>query len=68
MSGFVTVIYPASANLLASETGMRVLAIRRADNSEWLLSPNSGTGLEEGDVLVAKGTRLGAERIVALVS
>ena len=53
---------------LSSETGMRVLAIRRADNSEWLLSPNSGTGLEEGDVLVAKGTRLGAERIVALVS
>ena len=53
---------------LSSETGMRVLAIRRADNSEWLLSPNSGTGLEEGDVLVAKGTRLGAERIVVLVS
>ena len=53
---------------LSSETGMRVLAIRRADNSEWLLSPNSGTGLEEGDLLVAKGTRLGAERIVALVS
>ena len=53
---------------LSSETGMRVLAIRRANNSEWLLSPNSGTGLEVGDVLVAKGTRLGAERIVALVS
>jgi len=53
---------------LSSETGMRVLAIRRANNSDLLLSPNSGTGLEEGDVLVAKGTRLGAERIVALVS
>ena len=52
---------------LATETGMRVIAIRRAGGEgEWVVSPRSSTPVEAGDVLIAKGTRAGAERLYAL--
>lgn len=47
---------------LQTETGMRVLAVRRAGD-EWIISPDSETFVEAGDVLIAKGTRSGGERI-----
>ncbi len=53
---------------LSSETGMRILAIRRFNTAEWVVSPDSETELKSGDVLVAKGTRLGAERVAILTS
>ncbi|WP_313691514.1 potassium channel family protein [Halorarum halobium] len=53
------------------ETGMRVIAVRRpagADgDGEWVVSPGSGTALRAGDVVLAKGTRAGAERLSRLV-
>jgi len=51
---------------LATETGMRVIAIRRAGEAgEWVVSPTSQTAVDAGDVLIAKGTRAGAERLEA---
>ena len=57
-----------------TETGMRVIAVRRNDESRaptgkeagWVVSPGSETKLDAGDVLIAKGTRTGAERMVEL--
>ncbi len=57
-----------------TETGMRVIAVRRQsesdragrDGSDWVVSPGAATELGAGDVLVAKGTRTGAERFTAL--
>lgn len=51
-----------------TETGMRVIAIRRAreEADDWIVSPGSGTRLSADDVLIAKGTRAGAERLTAL--
>ena len=74
-----------------TETGMRVIAVRRshgdeADDSagergtdhesanndgededgEWIVSPGAETRLRAGDVLIAKGTRAGAERFTAM--
>ncbi|KPN29326.1 phosphate transport system regulatory protein PhoU [Halolamina pelagica] len=52
---------------LATETGMRVIAIRRPGEAQsWVVSPDAATRLTAGDVLVAKGTRAGAERLSAL--
>ena len=52
---------------LATETGMRVIAVRRAGGEgEWVVSPRSDTPVDAGDVLIAKGTRAGAERLSAL--
>lgn len=50
-----------------TETGMRVIAVRRGGD-EWIISPDSRTLLHAGDVLIAKGTRLGGERIQVLAS
>ena len=51
---------------LATETGMRVIAIRRAgEGGDWVVSPTSRTAVAAGDVLIAKGTRAGAERLEA---
>jgi len=52
-------------------TGMRIIAIRRAAESErtgraggdWVVSPGPETPLRAGDVLLAKGTRTGSERL-----
>jgi len=59
-----------------TETGMRVIAVRRGDESRapsgkeagWVVSPGSDTALHGGDVLIAKGTRAGAERMDELTS
>jgi len=52
---------------LATETGMRVIAVRRPGEAQsWVVSPDAATRLTAGDVLVAKGTRAGAERLSAL--
>ena len=49
---------------LGTETGCRVIAVRRpGDEQSWVVSPDAGTRLSAGDVLVAKGTRAGAERL-----
>jgi uncharacterized protein with PhoU and TrkA domain len=47
---------------LGTETGMRVIAVRRpGDETSWVVSPDADTRLSAGNVLVAKGTRAGAE-------
>ncbi|NHX36706.1 MULTISPECIES: potassium channel family protein [Halolamina] len=52
---------------LATETGMRVIAVRRPEGEQsWVVSPDAATRLTAGDVLVAKGTRAGAERLSTL--
>jgi len=50
-----------------TQTGMRVIAIRRGDDAEWVVQPGSTTELRGGDVIIAKGTRAGAERLSELV-
>jgi len=73
-----------------TETGMRVIAVRRGhgderggddvdgagdgggsvdgedEDGEWIVSPGAQTLLRAGDVLIAKGTRAGAERFTAM--
>ncbi|MFB6304470.1 MAG: potassium channel family protein [Haloferacaceae archaeon] len=49
-----------------TETGMRVIAVRRPGN-DWVVSPGPTTELHAGDVIIAKGTRAGAERLGDLV-
>jgi len=55
--------------MVKTETGMRVIAVRRPaeTNNEWVIQPGPDTTLRGGDVVLAKGTRLGAERLAALV-
>jgi uncharacterized protein with PhoU and TrkA domain len=48
-----------------TETGMRVIAIRR-DDGDWVVSPGSETAVYPGDVLIAKGTRAGSDRLAEL--
>ena len=45
-----------------TETGMRVIAVRRPveAGAEWAVQPGPRTGIQAGDVLLAKGTRSGA--------
>ncbi|MFB6310561.1 MAG: potassium channel family protein [Salinirussus sp.] len=51
-----------------TETGMRVIAVRRAaGDGGWAVSPGPDTALSAGDVLIAKGTREGADRLATLV-
>ena len=54
--------------MVETETGVRVIAVRRAGEAadDWIVSPRSDTRLAAGDVLIAKGTRAGAERLAAL--
>jgi uncharacterized protein with PhoU and TrkA domain len=54
-----------------TETGMRVIGVRRPHaveegGDEWVLSPGPETALAAGDVLIAKGTRSGAERLAEM--
>ena len=51
-----------------TETGMRVIAIRRDDGADqgWVVSPGADTTLRAGDVLIAKGTHSGGERLAEL--
>ena len=51
-----------------TRTGMRVIAVRRGDDdAEWVVQPGPTTELRGGDVIIAKGTRAGAERLGELV-
>jgi uncharacterized protein with PhoU and TrkA domain len=50
---------------IRSETGTRVIAVRRPDDG-WVVSPDSTTALAAGDVLIAKGTRAGAARLAEI--
>ena len=58
--------------MVKTETGMRVIAVRRGPEAgatrvgDWVVSPGPGTELHAGDVFVAKGTRSGAERLADL--
>jgi uncharacterized protein with PhoU and TrkA domain len=58
--------------MVKTETGMRVIAVRRAREpgttrvGDWVVSPGPQTELHAGDVLVAKGTREGSERLGGL--
>ncbi|WP_276273797.1 potassium channel family protein [Haloarcula litorea] len=56
-------------------TGMRIIAVRRGEGEsartgreggDWVVSPGPETPLRAGDVLLAKGTRSGAERFTEL--
>ncbi|MFB6090484.1 MAG: potassium channel family protein [Halobellus sp.] len=60
--------------MVKTETGMRVIAVRRGgtgdsddDGGEWVVQPGPTTELRGGDVIIAKGTRAGAERLGELV-
>ncbi len=47
-------------------TGMRVIAVRRAgaaDETDWDVSPGPETPLSAGDIIIAKGTQAGSERL-----
>jgi uncharacterized protein with PhoU and TrkA domain len=46
---------------LEAETGVRVLAVRRAE--EWLLNPDADTRLEGGDVLLIRGPETGIRTV-----
>jgi len=54
-----------------TDTGMRVIAVRRADpgaDEPWVLSPGPETRLAAGDVVLAKGPREGVDRLAGLLS
>ena len=52
---------------LGTQTGSRVIAVRRpGEETEWVVSPDADTRLSAGDVLVAKGTRAGIERLSSM--
>jgi uncharacterized protein with PhoU and TrkA domain len=53
-----------------TETGMRVIAVRHAADARetWDISPGPETRLDAGDILLAKGTRAGAQRLEAVTS
>jgi uncharacterized protein with PhoU and TrkA domain len=67
--------------MVKTETGMRVIAVRRThadddgtpdsglrpDAGDWVVSPGPTTRLRADDVLIAKGTRSGADRLGELV-
>ena len=51
-----------------TRTGMRVIAVRRGDDdAEWVVQPGAETELRGGDIIIAKGTRAGAEGLGELV-
>jgi len=51
--------------MVRTETGMRVIAVRRG-RGDWVVSPGPTTAVHAGDVLIAKGTRSGAEGLARL--
>ncbi|MFD1513081.1 potassium channel family protein [Halomarina rubra] len=65
--------------MVGTETGMRVIAVRRGEEEgrtmrgrfgrergEWVVSPRASTELHDGDTIIAKGTAEGAERLADL--
>lgn len=55
---------------VSTETGMRVIAVRRAEDTDdgWVISPGPETALRRNDIILIKGTRAGAERLTAFTS
>ncbi|WP_255169022.1 potassium channel family protein [Natrononativus amylolyticus] len=59
--------------MVRTETSMRIIAIRRPRGSpephddEWEIQPGPETQLHAGDVILAKGTRAGADRLEKLI-
>ncbi len=59
--------------MVRTETGMRIIAVRRPRGSsgvaddEWEIQPGPETKLHAGDVVLAKGTQSGADRLEELV-
>jgi len=51
---------------IETKTGMLIVAVRRGD--KWIFNPDSKTVLQKGDLVIAKGTRLGEERLRELFS
>ena len=53
-----------------TQTGMRVVAVRRSDDGAeaWVVEPGPDTAVRSGDVVLAKGTRGGAEKLRALAA
>ncbi|SEW20889.1 potassium channel family protein [Halobacterium jilantaiense] len=55
-----------------TQTGMRVVAVRRAETATsgetWVVEPGPDTAVRAGDVLLAKGTRSGADRLRGLAA
>jgi uncharacterized protein with PhoU and TrkA domain len=54
-----------------TQTGMRVIAVRRGDlvdtdGEGWVVSPGPETRLGAGDVMIAKGTEAGVDRLASL--
>ena len=59
--------------MVRTETGMRIIAVRRPQTTEaredrWEIQPGPETKLRAGDVLLAKGTRAGSERLEELIA
>ncbi|WIV68627.1 potassium channel family protein [Natrialbaceae archaeon AArc-T1-2] len=58
--------------MVRTETGMRVIAVRHPrasadEDDEWEIQPGPETELHASDVLLAKGTRKGSDRLEELV-
>ncbi len=53
---------------VSTKTGMRVIAVRRGtgEDADWIVSPGPDTRLKAGDVIIAKGTRAGSERLTEM--
>ena len=47
-----------------SETGMFIIAVRRGD--KWIYNPRAGTRVFAGDLLIARGTRMGEELLIEM--
>lgn len=52
--------------LLATRTGMRVIAVRR--NESWVYGPDKNTVLSAGDTLIAKGNEAGGSMLIELAN
>jgi uncharacterized protein with PhoU and TrkA domain len=52
--------------LLATKTGMRIIAIRRGES--WIYGPNRDTVLFQGDTLIFKGTETGSNILKNIAS
>lgn len=49
---------------LAARIGVDIIAIRRG--GEWIINPNEGKKIVEGDILIARGAPLGVEKLKGL--
>ncbi|MCD4703241.1 MAG: potassium channel protein [Methanosarcinaceae archaeon] len=49
---------------LGTETGVHIMAVRR--NGRWVYSPGGRTKIEDGDILIGRGTRSGEETLIEM--